>query len=653
MMVIISGLAISYVSIQQYRQTLITQARNHLGTIREARIHDIREYFQLRLQDIDGLASQSDIIKTLAIQNRRDSASRDLSVSFAEAAEQVGNYLTYYSQKTDYYDILLISPAGNIVYTVAGESDLGTNLISGIYKKSELAKAFLMSKDLLQAQVVINTYYTPLDQPAIFLATPVFDEESLVGVIAVQLRLSGLFDAVASLTGLGESGEVVAGVLRQGASLLIAPLRHRPDAAMKLSVPLGEGWLSPLQSALRGSVGHGASIDYRGERVEAAWGYVPELEMGIVVKMDVSELLEPLGDLGETFFMAVLLILILTVLAAIALARSIAKPVESLQRSTSSYADGMFNVRSHINTGDEIGQLATAFNTLADNIEHYNAEIREKNAELEGYGQKLEQQVHERTATLSAANEEIKSFAYIVSHDLRSPLVNLKGFAGELDYTLQEISARVEAIQSRLDEGEAEKMASLIKEDIPESMRFINNAVEKMDHMLSSILKLSRLGKRELAFESVDLEAVCRDALSSLTYQLEKFHVKTVLEYLPTIRNDRLVMGQIMGNLIGNAVKYLDPERSGMIRIWSEDSASGITIYVRDNGMGIQPHEKEKVFQIFRRGRHESVQGEGMGLAYVLTLVRAQGGNIYFEPAPDCGTVFAVFLPLQNLESTI
>ncbi len=653
MMALTSGLAISYVGMQQYKRTILSQSLKHLATIREARIHDIREYFQLRLQDLDGLASQSDVIKTLAIQNRRDSTSRDLTVSYSEAAEQVGKYLNYYHQKTGYHDIFLITKAGNVIYTVTKEADLGTNLLSGKFSTSALADAFLRSMFLLQAQSSTFTYYAPSDKEAVFLSTPVFDGDVLVGAIAVQLNRSSLFDAIASLTGLEKTGEIVAGIIKEGSALLIAPLRHRPQAAMKLSVPLNENWAGPLQSALRGNVQEGESLDYREVMVKAAWGYVPELEMGIVVKIDKSELLEPVDALQRNLVLAVGVILLIFIFAAVFLARSIAKPIESLHRMADAFVHGSpVNMPSNIESNDEIGKLAKAFNTLIDDIERYHSDIEKKNIELENYGAELEQQVNERTATLTAANEEIKSFAYIVSHDLRSPLVNLKGFTGELGYDLKEISGKIEAIQSKLNEGEVGQMQRLLREDIPESMQFINNAVEKMDHMLSSILKLSRFGKRELVLESIDLEVLCREALSALAFQLEQSQVETVLEYLPVIRNDRLVMEQILGNLIGNAVKYLDPERPGRIRIWSEDTGSGITIFVRDNGMGIQSHEKEKVFQIFRRGAHEKIQGEGMGLAYVQTLVRAQGGNVSFEPAPDCGIIFAVFLPLPKKVSS-
>jgi len=263
----------------------------------------------------------------------------------------------------------------------------------------------------------------------------------------------------------------------------------------------------------------------------------------------------------------------------------------------------------------------------------------------------LERLVGERTATLIAANEEIKSFAYIVSHDLRSPLVNMKGFTAELEYELQDLSASITKVQSLLDEHEGKALARLIEESIPESLRFITNSVSKMDTMLNAILKLSRLGRKELVIEEINLDTLTHSIVDSLAFQIEQTQTKVTVEPMPTIYNDRMVLEQILGNLIGNAVKYLDPERSGIIHISSSLSSNGITIVVKDNGMGITEDESEKVFQIFRRGKHEHIAGEGMGLSYVQTLVRSQNGNIKFESNSDFGTTFTVYLPLNFNET--
>jgi len=646
---LISGASIYFVGSIQYKQTIITEAVNHLKTIRENRIRDIRKHLEQQLYNLDTLANEPLIKQTLAEYQHRNFGPGSTALSYQKAHQQLGRYLSYYRQKAAYYDMFLISPGGDIFYTLAKESDLGTNLVNGKYRNTQLANVFHHATFLLNAQISTISYYAPSDEAAKFLITPVFEHDTLLGFIAIQLNLSELNTVITSITGLGQTGEVVAGILNTPESaLLVAPLRHAPDAAMQQSIPLGAERAKPLQQALQGKLGNASSIDYRGIAVEAAWGYVPEMEMGVVVKIDRDELLEPVIRLQHTFIIVVLIILVLTIYAAAAFSRSISEPIRKLKETTALYAKGQFDIRSAVQGHDEIGQLSAAFNRMADNIKKYHKRIKKKNRELKTYGEQLEQRVQERTATLTAANEEIRSFAYIVSHDLRSPLVNMRGFTGELDYALKEISKKIEPLRAGLAQHDQQEMQRLIEEDIPESMQFITSSVQKMDHMLSAILTLSRLGRRELSIEPIDLHALCDDILNSLSYQIEQSQTETVLGHLPVIENDRMVMEQIMGNLIGNAIKYLNPARPGSIEISSESSDSGITIHVRDNGHGILPQEKEKVFQIFRRGVHQDVEGEGMGLPYVQTLVRAQGGSISFEPGPDCGTIFSIFLPFQQ-----
>jgi len=328
--------------------------------------------------------------------------------------------------------------------------------------------------------------------------------------------------------------------------------------------------------------------------------------------------------------------------------REIISPLQEATVVVSKYAQGHLGRRIHIRSQDEIGQLATAFNIMADHINEFRLEIESKNKELEA----SDIQLRQRLATLAAANEEIKSFAYIVSHDLRSPLVNLKGFTSELGFTLKEISEKIAQIEGRLDNADREEIKRLIEDDVPESMSFINTSVTKMDAMLNAILKLSRLGRYRLQFEAIDLHELCNSVLETYASHIRDTGIEITCGELPDIFNDRPIMEQIMGNLIGNAIKYLSPDRRGQIRIWSENNSQGITISVEDNGRGIADDEKEKVFQIFRRGRHQDVVGEGMGLAYVQTLARAQNGSISYTSKEDEGSTFSVYLPNRSSEET-
>jgi PAS domain S-box-containing protein len=261
-------------------------------------------------------------------------------------------------------------------------------------------------------------------------------------------------------------------------------------------------------------------------------------------------------------------------------------------------------------------------------------------------GRKRAEEKLQRAATdLKERNEEIRSFAYIVSHDLRAPLVNLKGFSSELSRALLELAPLFESGVAQLEEGERRKMEELFQKDVPEALEFIDSSVNRMDRLINAILKLSRLGRQELKPKKVDTAQLSASILKTLKHQLEQRHTTVIIGALPVVFADRTAMEQIMGNLLDNAVKYLDPDRPGRIEIEAETTAGMATFHIRDNGRGIAADDMEKIFEIFRRAGRQDIPGDGMGLAYVKTLVRLQGGNIWCESRPAEGTTFSFTIP--------
>ena len=253
---------------------------------------------------------------------------------------------------------------------------------------------------------------------------------------------------------------------------------------------------------------------------------------------------------------------------------------------------------------------------------------------------RAEEQLQRYAAELEQANEEVKQFAYIVSHDLRAPLVNLKGFAAELRLGLEVIDSAMETALPHLDEKQRQDVIMALEEDVPEALGFINSSATHMDHFISALLKLSRLGRRELRLEPVDMDALVQATLESLAHQIEERQVEVTVGPLPEVVADRTSMEQIMGNLLGNAVKYLDPDCPGRIGIIAQRGPGKTTFHIRDNGRGIAEDDMDKVFAPFRRIGRQDVPGEGMGLPYVQALVRRHGGRIWCESEPGVATTF-------------
>jgi PAS domain S-box-containing protein len=235
---------------------------------------------------------------------------------------------------------------------------------------------------------------------------------------------------------------------------------------------------------------------------------------------------------------------------------------------------------------------------------------------------------------------EIKNFAYIVSHDFRAPLINIRGFADELEGVIKTVTPAIELGLSQLSEHEKDRALNAFEKDLPEALKFINSSASKMDNLINAVLRLSRLERRELCFEPVDMQRLLQGILNELSYQLNVADVKVVVGQLPETVADRLAMEQVMTNLLGNAIKFRDPERPQEITITGHRFPGETAFVVRDRGRGIEEIYLSKIFQAFHRGSINDVQGEGMGLAHVRTLVRRHGGRIWCESTPGEGASF-------------
>jgi hypothetical protein len=263
---------------------------------------------------------------------------------------------------------------------------------------------------------------------------------------------------------------------------------------------------------------------------------------------------------------------------------------------------------------------------------------------------RIEEALRRYASDLEQANKEVKQFAYIVSHDLRAPLVSLKGFAAELRSSLAALAPVLEAAVPRMGAEEGQAAAAALHTDIPEALGFIDSSATRMDGFISALLKLSRLGRSELHFEPVSLAEVVEAALAGLAHQMGACLAEVSVGPLPEVLADRTAVEQIVGNILANAVNYLEPGRPGRIEISAARGDRETTFVVRDNGRGIAPEDMPKVFAPFRRAGRQDVPGEGMGMAYVQTLVRRHGGQIRCESQFGVGTTFTVTFPNQPLE---
>ncbi|MDZ4769539.1 MAG: ATP-binding protein [Chloroflexota bacterium] len=251
---------------------------------------------------------------------------------------------------------------------------------------------------------------------------------------------------------------------------------------------------------------------------------------------------------------------------------------------------------------------------------------------------------------LRAANQEVQRFTYIISHDLRAPLVSLTGFSQLLREAIEHVQRVITDPNEGLSADNLQALDLDLNDTIPAALKYIGAAIQRLDTLTTSILKLSRFGRHELRLEQVDVHVLVNGILDSMASRLQERGLRVVIGELAPIVADRTALDTIFGNLIDNATKYLEPSRIGFIEITAEQGDIETIYHVRDNGRGISDRDREKVFEPFRRGDVIDVDGEGMGLAYVQALLRRLGGRIDYETQPGEGTTFSFALPHRALD---
>jgi signal transduction histidine kinase len=277
----------------------------------------------------------------------------------------------------------------------------------------------------------------------------------------------------------------------------------------------------------------------------------------------------------------------------------------------------------------------------------YTQELADARRAVDDANASLEEKVRERTADLGRANEEIQRFAYIVTHDLRAPLVNIMGFTAELETSVGEVKAYMESQAANDDAPLAREARIAATEDLPEAITFIRAATRKMDGLINAILKISREGRRQLKPEPVDLAELAKASVAAVQHQIsESEGVITTDIRVGKLITDRLSLEQILGNMLDNAVKYQDANRPLRIEIRARHvPGNRVIIEIEDNGRGIAETDHERVFELFRRSGSQNSPGEGIGLAHVRTMVRSLGGDVTLTSRLGEGTTFIINLP--------
>lgn len=253
---------------------------------------------------------------------------------------------------------------------------------------------------------------------------------------------------------------------------------------------------------------------------------------------------------------------------------------------------------------------------------------------------------------LKLKNRDLEDMLYISSHDLRTPLVNIAGFAHELTNSANEVQALLGKKQ-QYSSSVIARIEEFTLSELPEALRFINASVSRMDVLQQGLLQLSRLNRGALELQLVDLKQLVSRVALDFQFRMDSMNARVIINDLPAVYGEVHTLSRLFANLFDNALKYARPGVAPTIVVSGERQGQYAVYRFQDNGIGISEMHLPKVFNIFyRAGEQTSITGEGLGLAIVQRVVDRHRGRIRVESVLGEGTTFILSLPMGPVEKS-
>ncbi|HEX9736003.1 MAG TPA: ATP-binding protein [Thermoanaerobaculia bacterium] len=498
-------------------------------------------------------------------------------------------------------EILILSPVGEILASTDPRHE------------GEFRTRDRFFTEGLKGVHVRNVYPSPLTfEPTLTVSSPLTGEDGeRLGVLAAHLNLDEI-DRIIQWRGRHAlSGE---SYLVDKQNVFVSGERFGRD-----QYPRGVHTIG-IDAAVQGLDGSGLYHNYRRAPVIGVYRWIEGLELALLVEMPQAEAFAPARRIAWLVLGSGVAFAVLLGVGTVWLARAITRPILAVTAAAQRVAEGDLEAAAPVTTEDEVGTLAQTFNDMTARLRVVYDDLRHEIAQR----QRIQEEREVFVAELEAKNAELERFTYTVSHDLKSPLFTIRGFLG--------------LAEQDVERGQLERFRG--------DVATIRGAVDTMQRLLADLLELSRIGRLVYPSAEVRLSELAREAVSVVGGAIaERGVAVTVADGMPVVIGDRLRLAEVFQNLVENAVKFMGDQAAPRIEIGGAASGGEAVCFVRDNGRGVEPQYREKIFELFERLDHDA-EGTGIGLALVKRIAELHGGRAWVESeGPGRGSTFYVALP--------
>jgi PAS domain S-box-containing protein len=747
---IIPLLFIMALSYKNARDNLEKEICAKLEVSRKLKADKIETFFRYCMNDLVVQQNRNEIKSSIPIMERHRQNPSD--PSYKKTKKNLDNQFRLLMSAKQYINVMLLNAQGLVIYESEPQFE-----VARLDKPLPGTDPDLFEKSQKENRIggIYSTGFPDHPLGKLLVGAVTDSSNRFIGAIALSVDMQYLYGFVEDRTGLGETGETLI-VQKKGDDrvLFISPLRHDPQALLTKENKIGSSDATAAQNAVTGRNGIGRGIDYSGVPVFASWQYLPSLNWGLIVKIDIEEALVPVYHLRKLILLLTLITAILVILVSMGTAKIIADPIRKLHRGSEIIGRGNLDYKVGGTARDEIGQLSRAFDDMVANIKKLTSSrdeleganqklksemavrkraeeaLRETNAYLDNLfnyanapiivwdpqfcitrfnhafealtgfsaaevvgrplnilfpparvsssielirktqtgerweaieigilqrtggirtvlwnsatlfgpdgkkpeatiaqGQDIterklaEQELGEIVKELAHSNAELEQFAFVASHDLKSPLRAIESLASWIE----------------------EDLAGALTDSSRQHINLLRQRVRRMERLLNDLLDYSRIGRVSHEVHEVDTAELICQTLNLLNIP-EGFRTE-IRSPMPILQTQVAPLRQVFQNLIGNAIKHHD-RKEGLVTVTSKDQGEFVEFRVLDDGPGIPREFHNRVFGMFQTLKpRDEVEGSGIGLAVVKKIIEHFGGTIAIEPGDPRGITFQFTWP--------